>query len=276
MLPLPEILRPEDQPWSYPNHNENFGVEQDFFRYLLNNSDLVTKNPQEADWHYLGVYWTRWHLANQQKPHVETSILNDKKTFTICQHDDGPMVNLGDTIQFLASRKTASGFDIPLLSSDHRFPWWNPRKKYLASFMGRLDTHQIRQTMADKLCNRNDVYIFGKHKSPRSFVRKILQSYIALAPRGYGGSSFRFFEAMQLGVVPFLIGDIDTRPFKKYIEYDMFSLYTDDPKAGTEILDSKTREQLLAMGSEAKKIYEEKLAYQKWCKLVIKTLHDQR
>jgi len=181
---------------------------------------------------------------------------------------------LKDTIQFLASRKTDLGFDIPLLSSEHGLPFFRPQKKYLASFMGRLGTYPTREEMFDALQHRKDVFVFDGHKSPRFFVKKILQSYIALSPRGYGGSSFRFFEAMQLGVVPFLIGDLDTRPFKKYLPYEEFSFYTNNPNEINAIIDSKTKEELLNMGEKCKKIYKEKLAYQKWCELVIKTLTD--
>lgn len=282
ILPVDKKLRPEHQSWKYPRHNEKFGVEQDFLRYLLKSPNLVSNSPENADWHYLGIYWTRWHLDHGQAKEgwgleelqqgVNAAILDDKKTFTICQYDDGPMVNLRNTIQFLASRKTESGLDIPLLSSEHRLPFFKPRKKYLASFMGRLGTYPIREDMFDALRGRKDIFIFSRHKSPRSFVRKILQSYIALAPRGYGGSSFRFFEAMQLGVVPFLIGDLDTRPFKEYLPYEELSFYTANPGEINSFLDLKSKEELLTMGEKCQKIYKEKLAYQRWCELVIKTL----
>lgn len=285
ILPTNKKFRPENQSWIYPRHNDKFGVEQDFLKYLLKNPNLVSSTPENADWHYLDIYWTRWHLEHNQategksieelQEEVDISILNDKKTFTICQYDDGPVVNLGNAIQFLLSRKTTFGFDIPALSSDHRLPFFKPQKKYLASFMGRLGTYPIiREGMHDVLRARDDVFILDGHKSPRFFVRKILQSYIALAPRGYGGSSFRFFEAMQLGVVPFLIGDLDTRPFKKYLPYEEFSFYTNNPSEINAIIDSKTKEELLSMGKKCQKIYKEKLAYQKWCELVIKTLTD--
>ena len=137
-------------------------------------------------------------------------------------------------------------------------------------------THSIRKKMADVLQSRKDIYIFDKHKSPKSFVKTMIQSYIALCPRGYGGSSFRFFEAMQLGVVPFLIGEFDTRPFKKYIPFDEFSFFTNDPNKISDIIDSKNKEELLTMGKKCIRIYKENLAYQKWCELVIKTLDDRR
>lgn len=282
ILPLDNKLRPEDQSWRYPKHSEKFGVEQDFSEYLQKNPEFVTNNPGLADWHYLGIYWTRWHInhdfaktgLDELQEAVDKAIINDKKTFTICQYDDGPVVNTGNTVQFLASRKTPSGFDIPLLCSTHRLPLFRPWKKYLASFAGHLGTHEIRKEMFNELRDKKDVLIFNGNKGSRYFIKTTLQSYVALAPRGYGGSSFRFFEIMQLGVAPFLIGEPDTRPFKDYISYDDFSLYTNDSKKITELLNSKIENEFLKMGKIARKIYKEKLAYQKWCQFVIKKLSE--
>jgi len=62
MLNVNEATRPRSQGFCYPSHNNDFGVEQDFFKYLVSNGFYVTEIREEADWHYLPVYWTRWHL----------------------------------------------------------------------------------------------------------------------------------------------------------------------------------------------------------------------
>ncbi len=62
ILNVPKKLQPVFQPIRYPRHNENYGVEQDFFTYINNNNSILTKNPDEANWHYLPVFWTKWHL----------------------------------------------------------------------------------------------------------------------------------------------------------------------------------------------------------------------
>lgn len=282
ILPIDKKFKPERQPWKYPRHNKQFGVEEDFSEYLRNNPELITGDEIAADWHYLGPYWTRWHVGHdfaktglgELQQAVDKIMIDDKKTFTICQYDDGPVVNVGQTVQFLASRKTTYGIDIPLLSSPHRLPFFTPSKKYVASFMGKAKTHSIRQEMIDAIKNKEEFLLYNGNKGSRFFVKNTLRSYVSLCPRGYGGSSFRLFEAMQLGVVPFLIGDLDTRPFKKYIDWDKISLYTNKPGEIQSILHSRIKEDLLEMGKEAKKIYQEKLAYQKWCQLVIQSLID--
>ena len=33
--------RPKNQPFSYPRHNHNYGVEQNFYDYLIKNKDIL-------------------------------------------------------------------------------------------------------------------------------------------------------------------------------------------------------------------------------------------
>lgn len=254
-------------------------MEQDYLEYIVKSS-LLTQSPDEADWHYLPVFWTRWHLnhdyaksgVDELQSEVSRVLIEPKKTFTICQYDDGPLINLGSAVVFLSSRKTSAGKDIPLLRNVLKLPFIKPRKRYLASFVGRLGTDPVRKEMANILSRNKDVFIEDGDKGQKFFVTRTLQSYTALCPRGYGGSSFRFFEAMQLGVVPLLIGDIDTRPFKKFIDWDEISLYVDNPDKLSSVLNRLNRKQLQTMGSKARAVYLEHLEYGKWPAYVIKEL----
>lgn len=206
ILPIDSLLQPQKKRTRiYPPHNDDYGVEQDFYKFLSNNPDLITNNLGEADWHYLPVYWTRWHINHnyaqeglpELQKQVKQAILDPGKTFTICQYDDGPIVDIGESLVFLSSRKTQYGADIPLLCSPHSVPNKMPLKTYLASFIGAFKTHEIRSNLAHQLKSRTDIYISSSRVSSMVFANNILGSYIALTPRGYGGSSFRFFEAMQ-------------------------------------------------------------------------------
>lgn len=273
--------QPVRQGFAYPRHNKDFGVEQDFLNFLGRNRSLIADKPEEADWHYLPIFWTRWHLNHDYAQQgieelqqiVDAALIDDARTFTICQYDDGPLVNLGRTFQFLASRKTEVGIDIPLLCcQQHRKPWLNLKKRYLASFVGRLDTHPIRIDMAAAIQGRSDASVLDGDLGTRVFVRRVLQSYIALAPRGYGGSSFRFFEAMQLGVVPLLLGDIDTRPFKRFLPWEDVSIYVKDVAHLNSVLYGIAKKDLTDMGKHAAMLYREHLTYQNWCGYVIREL----
>jgi hypothetical protein len=122
------------------------------------------------------------------------------------------------------------------------------------------------------LSGRPDVFIYDGVKSSRYFVRKTLASWIALAPRGYGGSSFRFFEAMQLGVVPLFVGDVDTRPFKHFIAWDSCSFYVSRAAEVLRILEKVSYKELETMGQRAQDVYLNSLAFGRWCDLVVKEL----
>jgi hypothetical protein len=280
VLPVHKAAQPRSQGFSYPRHNNDYGVEQDFLKYLSVNKALVAKSPEEADWYYLPVFWTRWHLNHnygkdgieELQSYVDNAILDDACTFTVCQYDDGPLVNVGKTAQFQASRKTERGVDIPLLCNRHRKPFIKPKKQYRASFVGRLGTHPLRNEMASVLRARSDIFIRDGDMGTQTFVKTVLQSYLALSPRGYGGSSFRLFEAMQLGVAPVLIGDIDTRPFKRFLPWNDASIFVNDIETLNAALDEKSDIELIEMGRRASELYRNHLTFQKWCPYVLKEL----
>ena len=281
LLPVKSKLQPSSQAFEYPSNNPDYGVEQDFLKYVSNNF-LLVNSPERADWHYLPVFWTRWHLNHdygksglkELRLEVNKAMINPKKTFTICQYDDGPLVNIKSATVFLSSRKTGSGIDIPLLRNKLKTPLIKPRKKYMASFVGRLDTHPIRKKMANALSSSDNVLISDGDSGQKFFVDKTLQSYIALCPRGYGGSSFRFFEAMQLGVVPVLIGDKDTRPFKKFIDWDGISFFLEKTDQLPALLEGLDKKPLIRMGKLARTTYIHSLSYGKWGNYVIKELES--
>ena len=282
ILKTSQGTRPDTQSFKYPEHNADYGVEQDFLDYLQKNRHLTTEDPSEANWHYLPIYWTRWHLNHgygtsglvELQSEVDSSILDDAKTFTVCQYDDGPLAELGKTVLFLSSRKTPYGIDIPLLSTAHRKPFFRKGKRYMASFAGRLDTHPLRQELAEAVRGRPDVFLYDGNKGATFFVDMMLRSYLALCPRGYGGSSFRLYEAMQLGVVPLLLGELDTRPFRKFLDWDRFSFYTPTATGVGQILDGCSTVELAEMASRARQTYRNDLCFGKWCRFVLKELEE--
>ena len=61
--------------------------------------------------------------------------------------------------------------------------------------------------------------------SQDNFINTTCNSKFCLAPRGYGRSSFRFFEILQLGSIPIYIwDDIEWLPYKNEIDYSLFSI----------------------------------------------------
>lgn len=283
ILPVHKILQPGSTWMVYPfNHNDDYGLEQDFLFYLQSNVELLTNDPKEADFHYLPVFWTRWIYNHDWglgeggtlQQHVDRAILDDSKTVTIVQCAHNIRTKLGKTTIFWGSRSIKEGLDVPLICKEHKLPAQIPEKKYLVSFVGRLETHYIRGEMVRSFNNIPETRIMNCSMGTAYFVEKILESYITLCPRGYGGNSFRFFETMQLGGVPFLIGDIDIRPFKRYIDWANCSFYAKTGCQAVDIVKKCRKEDLLIMGDTCAKIWREKLTFGKWCKYVLKELED--
>ncbi len=283
IVPVPSKLQPARTPLIYPRHNRDYSVEQDFFQFLQSHPQYIARSRQEADWHYLPIFWSRWHIARdygqigreELQQAVDSCLGTHERTFTICAYASGPLVELGKTTIFQASRRDDKGIDVPLISWPHRRPLFAPAKKYTASFVGRVSTHPIRQAMFDALKDRSDIFLYeGEDKDSAAYVRTLLEARVALCPRGYGGSSYRLYEALELSIVPFLIGDLDTRPFKRFIDWDAISLFAASTEGLSERLDVRQSAVWQAMGRRAAQVYQQSLRYQKWCSFVFNELEQ--
>ena len=284
-------LQPDHQNYIWPpqNQKQDRGVEQDFYEWSILQDDLLTDDLGEADYIYLPIFWNRFYIntpdadghwgggTDKLNEQVSEVLRYGIPVFTISEADEfilHPQINWGDMIMFISSRRGDKGIDIPLLSASHDLPSKIPDKKYLASFVGSLGTDGTRTAMQEALKDREDCWIEHAGKGSEYFVNLMLSSYIALCPRGTGGQSFRFYEAMQLGVVPLYISDVDCRPFKNWIDWNLCSIYFSSPNKLSFWMDFYDNDKILLknLGDNAKFTYDNFLAYRKWCKFVIKEL----
>jgi len=292
ILPVPALLQPQNQAHQYPSHNKDYGVEQDFYIWLKKQKNILINDPAGADWHYLPVYWTRWHINHHfaengeglalLQNEVDKTIADNAKTFTIAQFDGGTLINTGNAVVFNAGRTINKDIDIPLLCAKHRKPPIPVKKIHIASFNGSFTTHPIRMEMKERLEGYPGVLIQGGLPTrfykrwfwAKNFNLNTMASYIALSPRGTDCTSFRFFEAMQLGTAPCLIGDRDVRPFKKFIPWDEMSYYVSSVDELENLLKNLDKKEAVEKGKKAYLYWKNELYYQKWCKYVIKELEE--
>jgi hypothetical protein len=103
-------------------------------------------------------------------------------------------------------------------------------KNILCSFVGNITSNfvqpNVRQIMFDvlsgpfKMINSGGWSASVKNDLQKLFIETTIDSKFALAPRGYGRSSFRFFECFLLGTIPIYIwNDINWLPFQDTIDY---------------------------------------------------------
>lgn len=262
----------------YPPFKNGKYMEEYLYEYALNH-----KNKIETDMVFIPVFWTNLqnHPAFQkQKQNYEILLQraflqfpHDTNYFVIVQHDDGPQLRLPkNTTIFGACTGT---IPLPLIYEDTTNQLLlQPRrekKELLASFVGTL-TNKVRNLMVETIEakakeNNESVKLVTKPHSDWTssvsnsaadlFVDLTLNSKFCLAPRGYGRSSFRFFEAMLLDTVPvYMWDDIEWLPYKDVLDYTTFSvsIQEKDVNKTMEILKSISDEKYLSMLEEIKRV----------------------
>lgn len=221
----------------YPPFKNGRYMEEYVYEYLITHH-------VETNAVYIPIFWT--NLQNhpgflQMKSNYTTLLqkaLNEYPIatttyFTVVQHDDGPQLDLpSNTIIFGACTGT---IPLPLIYEDVSHTLEKKTrviKDILASFIGSI-THPIREHLITAVENYDTIVCQGKKgwtpivsdSAANQYVTTTLRSKFCLAPRGYGRSSFRFFEAMLLDTIPVYIWD-DTcwLPYQEYIDYSTFAV----------------------------------------------------
>lgn len=196
---------------------------------------------------YIPALWTNFQIENwfeTKKIEMQRSLdmwiqenPSENGYFTIVQYDDGPKLQLPpNTIVYGAC---SGHLPIPLIYQDTNNTLENiPRKTFcekqlLCSFVGNITSNHIqpnvRQEMVNILSNNSCFTLISSGgwtpnvntSLQQIFIETTINSKFALAPRGYGRSSFRFFECFQLGTIPIYIwNDINWLPFQNKINYN--------------------------------------------------------
>jgi hypothetical protein len=227
--------------------NGSNGYMEEYFLEFISKKKQVSNNLK-----YIDVLWTNVHhdsnfndnkvMLNNVLKHKLNESNKETKYFTVVQWDDGPLLDIPkDTIIFGACSGT---IPLPLIYEDVENKLLNigynldktriissrlkfKDKNIFCSFVGSM-THHVRDSMVNKLKNNSNYSLLYKNWDPNItcnegeiFVNTTVNSKFALAPRGYGRSSFRFFEILQLGTIPiYIYDDIEWLPYKEFINYN--------------------------------------------------------
>jgi len=224
----------------YPPFKNGLYLEE-YFLQKVNRENLQFKRK------YIPALWTNFQIEEWFHPRtVEMqNILNKwfienpsiNGYFTIVQYDDGPKLNIPEnTIVYGACH---GNIPIPLIYEDKNNTLDNiPKKTFndkniLCSFVGNITSNHVlpnvRQEMFNILGNNLNFKLINSggwtpevnKNLQKIFIETTINSKFALAPRGYGKSSFRFFECFKLGTIPIYIwNDINWLPFQNKINYN--------------------------------------------------------
>jgi hypothetical protein len=225
---------------TYPPFKNGFYLEEYFLNKIQHEKPEIRRK-------YIPALWTNFQIEgwfNSRKNEMQTELNtwfsqnpSENGYFTIVQYDDGPLLKLPkDTIVYGAC---SGDIPIPLIYEDKNNTLENyPRKSFnekniLCSFVGNITSNHVnpsvRQEMFNTLTNKSNFHLINSggwtpsvNKNLQNiFIETTINSKFALAPRGYGRSSFRFFECFKLGTIPIYIwNDINWSPFQNVIDYN--------------------------------------------------------
>ena len=262
-------LRPKAVYPVYPPYHTGKYQEEYFFHRW--NEEQKISNRKYIDIFWTNIYCNASHVG-KVGPNIQEELINtlnwSDQYFTICQHDDGPFENLPpDTLIFASGGNRKHGNIIPLPSICSKIPITHKeieQRPLLASFVGS-NTHSIRHQIANLYSNKNNFFIYLKGWSPvvnenelNLFIKVTLNSIFTLAPKGYGRSSFRLYEAMQLGSIPVYISDEPYLPWNDELNWNDFCVLISEKDIHNleEILNSYSKEKIEFMQEQMKKVWE--------------------
>lgn len=272
-------LRPVPSYPTYPPYHVGDYIEDYFYKWFQKNCTEDVKKD------YIAISWTTLYCENKD-PGIQNflnSLDPNKSYFTVCQHDDAPKHKLPkNTLIFSLSRSGPNIFNpnpisIPAVCS----PVPNQEetnKNIFASFVGSI-THPLRIKLYEVCKNYSDYYFSAQQwnakvseNKMKEFLHITNRSKFVLCPRGYGNTSFRLYESMQLGAVPVYISDDFYLPWSDEIDWNNFCVIikANEIEKVDLILKNISDEQYIKMKNNIKKYYNDYFTLEGTCKNILK------
>jgi len=271
-LPVPSRFRPLSH--RYAGHAGPW-IEDAFYAFWR------ARRPAGIDRVYVPVFWTDYYLRHgrlaahpELQAFLDGALSPDRRYFTIVQNDDGVLERLPANV--LAFGAGAGDMPIPLLG--RRPPRTAERARdVFCSFMGATsgpsDRFGVRSALEAALSGKPG-FFFGRG-SYDEFVDVTGRSTFALAPRGYGPSSYRLYEAMALGAVPVYVwADVEWLPWREALDWDALALRGEaaDLERIPELLRSLSADEIQAKREAAAAVFEDYFTLRGTCERIVERL----
>lgn len=290
IIEVPKKFTPR-LPFAYPPHQiDKIMIEEKCMNYFKKNCNKIS-----SEYIYLPIQWTAYHLLNGYGKNLEdlidyyeTIIKKFPKSifFTIVQYDGGTLIKLKNCRIFSCSGDFMSPIGensfyepIPLICDKHTIRSIS-NKKYKVTFCGRK-THGIREKIFLSLKNEKDYFLHETISNKLTdidtqiFRYLINNSIFTLCPRGYGPTSFRLYESIQMKSIPIYISDKFWLPYENEIKWNKFSLCINEnqinniPEIVDNIIKEKKYEEMIREGQH---IYEKYFTWESIIKNIIKII----
>jgi hypothetical protein len=258
----------------YPPFKQGRYMEEFFYDYFQEHSNRFLN----TGYIYIPAFWTNFQIDDKfnEFKHILQKELNeaikefpkDTKFFTIVQYDDAVKLELPENTLIFGA--CSGHIPLPLIYEDTRntletipkIPF--QEKQLQASFVGSL-TSKVRHSICEYKRVSNAPWFINTSNWTNNVHenRAILyadvsrQSKFVFATRGYGRSSFRFFEVFKLGSIPIYIwDDVEWLPYKEILNYNDFciSIHESQIQKIQEILESISEERYKQMLENYEKI----------------------
>jgi len=244
----------------YPPGN-NLIFEDYFFRRF------VTETPNTKR-KYLPILWTNFYISRDYASKDMSDLQNflntldkNEKYFTIVQWDDGIQHKIdGLDIKVLSSGGIGD-YAIPLINMPHKKVVRN--RDIFASFLGCVfGRHKTREKMYEQFHGKQD-YVFEEKSDFHTFKEVMERSVFALCPRGYGKTSFRINEALNLGAIPVYVYDDPWVPFGDKIPFEEYGvlIHESEIEKLDVILKSINKEKIEKLRESGQYVYKEFYSY---------------
>lgn len=242
----------------YPPFSKMY-FEKYFYQYItqLYQDKKITQEQFDS---YIPVFWTELQIIpGYDKPQLQSlldELPKNKPLFTVVQHDDGIVFDVPSNLITFAMGGTGN-IPLPLtydnldLFDDYKIN----AKTIFCSFVGSI-THPCREKMLRTLENETGVLlvtdtwtnVIGEERQ-KLFLNVASKSRFTLAPRGYGKTSFRMYEALRLNSIPVYIYDDPWLPYQELLDWAKLAIlvHVDDLDQLYNRLKNITDEQISEM-----------------------------
>ena len=237
----------------YPPFKHGLFMEEYFMAFMCKRDGSARRDKDGR--RYLPLLWLNFTIHpqyhTQLRPRLQRSLDEfvalhpcPEGYFAVIQHDDGTDLRLPPNTRVYGA--CTGDIKLPLIyedqmarlsyiSSSSSYSTQESHKRILCSYVG-TNTHPVRQRMVDVLSAEPATSFLlldrGSAWTPSvsapnqtEYIEITRSSKFALAPRGYGRSSFRFFEILQMGTVPVYVwDDIEWLPYLELVDYSKFAI----------------------------------------------------
>lgn len=263
---------------TYPPYHQGLYLEDYFINWLYN-------QPIKTSATFIPISWTSYYnngMCGQILQDALDLLPKDISYYVVCQHADAPAQRLPPNTTVFSSGGNYSQSNcipIPLICSLIPKPDLLS-KDIFCSFVGS-STHLIRKEIYDTFNDDSEFYFYLSKWSQKVsqyqldiFIHITNRSKFSLCPRGYGKTSFRLYEAMQLESVPVYVSDYHYLPWTDELNWNEFCVLigSKDVRNIKHILkdiDDVTYEKMLM---KSKEIYGKYFSLDAVCSNIIKQL----